>query len=95
MKTEITTEEKVLFDRCAGIAIQGARDYLTTHGLTADNAKLAACLSSWMKIKFFEAMADAKAALDCGMTAVAMQTFSLTMRQAGIEAAREASNPGL
>lgn len=76
---------------CA-IAERGAVEYLNAHKLTADPTALAECLKSWTKIKFTEAMRDAKEAIECGMVQVAQATFSATMIQAGIEAAKECSH---
>lgn len=80
-------------DKIALIAIRAANQYLATHGLTADKPALAACLSSWLKIKLPEAIADAKEAMDCGMDEIGKQTFALTIAQAGIEAAKECGFP--
>jgi len=84
-----------LADAAVVIAARGARQYLDVHKLKADPAALTACLKSWVKIKFPEALNDAKAAISAGMHAVAEQTFAATMRLAGIEAAKEAARaPG-
>ncbi len=75
------------------LAERGAVEYLNAHKLRADPSALAECLRSWCKIKFPEAMRDAKEAIDCGMGQVAQATFGATMLQAGIEAAKECSMP--
>jgi hypothetical protein len=77
----------------ATIAMRAAAEYLSAHGLKADTDDLTACLRSWIKAKLPEALADAKAALDCGMTEIATQTFGVTIALAGIEAAKEAGFP--
>ena len=82
-----------LADAAVMMAARGARQYLDTHKLTADPAALTACLKSWVKAKFPEALKDAKDAISAGMHAVAEQTFAATMRLAGIEAAKEAARP--
>lgn len=84
-----------LADAAVMMAARGARQYLDVHKLTADPAALTACLKSWVKIKFPEALRDAKDAISAGMHSVAEQTFAATMRLAGIEAAKEAARaPG-
>lgn len=86
---------EALADAAVMMAARGARQYLDTHKLTADPAALTSCLKSWVKIKFPEALKDAKDAISAGMHAVAEQTFAATMRLAGIEAAKEAARaPG-
>jgi hypothetical protein len=75
------------------IATKAAGQYLKTHDLVADPATLDACLRSWCKIKIGEAIADAKAAIECNMPQVAESTFAATMSLAGIEAAKEAGFP--
>ncbi len=72
-------------------ATRGAQEYLRAHGLTADERALAECLKTWVRLKLPEALADAKAALDCHMTQVAQATFTASMVQAGIQAAKEAA----
>ena len=84
-----------LADAAVMMASRGARQYLDVHKLKADPAALTACLKSWVKIKFPEALNDAKAAISAGMHQIAEQTFAATMRLAGIEAAKEAARaPG-
>lgn len=75
------------------IAERGAVEYLNAHKLKATPEALTACLRSWTKAKFAEAMHDAKEAIDCGMEQVAQATFTATMIQAGIEAAKECGMP--
>ncbi len=75
------------------IAERGAVEYLNAHKLQADPTALAECLRSWCKIKFPEAMRDAKEAIDCGMVQAAQVTFHASMIQAGIEAAKECAMP--
>ena len=71
--------------------ILGAIDYLRIHKLTADFTALAECCRAWCKAKLPEAMADAQAALDAGMDDIASATFIASMRNAGIEAAKESA----
>lgn len=82
-----------LADAAVMMAARGARQYLDTHKLTADPAALTACLKSWVKIKFPEALKDAKDAISAGMHQMAEATFAATMKLAGIEAAKEAARP--
>lgn len=82
-----------LADAAVMIAAQGARQYLDVHRLKADPAALTACLKSWVKAKFPEALNDAKAAISAGMAQMAEATFAATMKLAGIEAAKEAARP--
>jgi hypothetical protein len=76
-----------------GIVCIGAGEYLKTHNLRADADTLAVVCKQWAAIQLPVALKDAKDALDCGMTAIAEQTFKATMLQAGIEAAKEAGMP--
>jgi hypothetical protein len=80
-----------LADAAVMMAARAARQYLDVHKLSADPGALTSCLKSWVKIKFPEALKDAKDAIAAGMHAVAEQTFAATMRLAGIEAAKEAA----
>ena len=84
---------KELINAAARIAANGATHYLQVNRLTADPSALAACLRSWVKIQLPNALHDAREALDCHMNQVAEATFAASMIQAGIEAAKEASNP--
>jgi len=77
----------------ADVAEKAAVAYLQKNGLAANAEALAECLRSWTKAKLSEALADAKAALDCGMGQMAETTFLATMALAGIEAAKEAGFP--
>jgi hypothetical protein len=77
------------------IACHGASEYLLAHKLKADDHALSECINAWVKIKFPEAMQDAKDAIDCGMTQAAIATFNASMICAGIEAAKECSMPQL
>lgn len=87
------TAVKGLGGAAAQIAMKAAAEYLHQHKLTAAPEALEGCLRSWCRIKFPEAMADAKAALDAHMDDIATQTFAATMALAGIEAAKEAGFP--
>jgi hypothetical protein len=80
-----------LASAAVSIAARGAAEYLHQHKLTADPNFLAECLRAMVKARLQEALADAKAALDCNMGQIAAATFSATMTQAGIDAAKEAS----
>lgn len=74
----------------AEIAMQSASDYVRKHNLIVrDYGAAIECLRSWCKIMLPQALADAKAAADCGMFAVASETFRASMVLAGIEAAKE------
>jgi hypothetical protein len=84
MKTDLVTI-------ACEISMRAAINYLQVHDLTADDKALSECLRDWCKIKLPQAMADAKEAIECGMTKAAEATFAATMRLAGIEAAKEAS----
>ena len=77
----------------AQTAMKAAADYLRRHKLTADVDALLACLRSWAKIQLPIALAEAKQAADCGMDQIAIATFTASMAQAGIEAAKEAGFP--
>lgn len=83
-------DSKQLIDAACRIAAKGAMEYLRVNHLTADNDVLSACLKSWVKAKWDEAMHDAKEALEANMGQVAESTFAAAMLQAGIEAAKEA-----
>jgi len=82
-----------LGEAAAQIAMRAALQYLRAHGLEADPAALAETLRSWVKIKFPEALADVRKALEARMDKVAEQTFAASMALAGIEAAKEAGFP--
>lgn len=86
-------EVEHLGDAIGVIAIRAAQEYLRVHGLKAEPATLAECISSWVRVKFPEAAADAKAAFACGMIEMGKQTFAASIAQAGIEAAKEAGQP--
>lgn len=74
------------------VAMQGARRYYDTHkSAPVSEDALAECVRSWVKAKTPEAVRDAREAVECNMTHAAAWTFSATMLQAGIEAAKEAS----
>lgn len=77
----------------ANTALKSAIRYMDVHNLQATPDVLSACIRSWVKIKLPGALHDAKEALDAHMGQVAEQTFLLSMAQAGIEAAKEASFP--
>jgi len=74
-------------------ALKSAIRYMDVHNLDAVPEALSACIRSWVKIKLPEALRDAKQALDANMGNAAKQTFLLSMAQAGIEAAKEATHP--
>lgn len=86
------SDEKIaeLAKTAVEMAAYGAAQYLSAHNLTATSEALAACLKSWIVIKFDEGWRDAKLAYDCDMSETAALTFELSMIQAGIEAAKEA-----
>ena len=71
--------------------VSGAANYLRVHKLQADNDLLAECLKRHLQSALPKALADAKEALECGMDAVAEETFKASMVLAGINAAKEAT----
>ena len=73
------------------LVVHGAHEYLRSHSLNADETALSACCTSWCKAQLPSALNDAKEAFACHMDRVAVATFSASMIQAGIEAAKEAS----
>ena len=81
----------MLGDAAANNVIQGAADYIRTHNLNPSDAQLRTLMDD-LKARCHAALdgalADAKAALEAGMSSVAMETFRATMRTAGIEGAR-------
>lgn len=85
---------KQLSDTMITVAARAAHRYFDVHNCkpVSDDA-FADCLRVMIKVHYPKAMADAKEAMDCGMTQVAEQTFIATMAQAGIEAAKECSAP--
>lgn len=81
----------MLGDAAANNVLQGAADYIRTHNLNPSDAELRALmddLRSRCHAALDGALADAKAALEAGMTSAAMETFRATMRCAGIDGAR-------
>lgn len=82
------TIEALVQEACQQAA-RGAADYLNRLGLEADPAALAANLKARVKAALPSALDDAKEAIGCGMTEAAVLTFGLSMRQAGIDAAKE------
>ena len=82
-----------LADVAVRVAIRGAKEYLTSHGLTADTASLALSLKAMVKMRFPEAVRDASAAFDAGMIKAGEATFIASMVLAGIDAAKESANP--
>jgi hypothetical protein len=74
-------------------AAYGARDYIQARGLRPDVdfsvAALSEALKRHTKAVMDEALADAKEALDCGMSALALTTLNASFKLAGIEAAKE------
>lgn len=75
------------------IAIRGAQEYLRAHKLTADTDVLSECVKAHAKANVGAALDDAKEAFDCQMLDAGVATFTLTMVNAGIAAAIEASSP--
>ena len=64
--------------------------YIRTHGLTvADYDQAMGILGKSIKASLPQALADARAAYECGMKDAAQTTFLLSMTQAGVEAAKE------
>ena len=89
---EVTNMEK-LIEVGAVAAMSAAVEYLDGHNLKANKDALFECVQSWMKAKLQAALHDAKEAIDANMPKIAEATFLATMRQAGIEAAKEAGFP--
>jgi hypothetical protein len=77
----------------SSIVVSAAVEYLNTHNLKANPDTLIAVCKSWTKIALPGAIADAKEAFECGMDEIATVTFSASLIEAGIEAAKEASIP--
>lgn len=77
----------------AVLAAAGARAYLERNHIAADPVALSECLRSWVSAKLPEALNDAREALACHMDQAAEATFRASMINAGIEAAKEASQP--
>jgi hypothetical protein len=78
----------------ANTAMRGAIDYLLAHGQTrqqiaAQAGTLCAAIKAGALAALPAALADARAALDCGMGAAAERTFLASMTLAGIAAVRE------
>lgn len=81
----------MLGDSAANNVIKGAADYIMSHNLSPSDAQLRALMDD-LKARCHAALdvalADAKQALDAGMSSVAIATFATTMRAAGIEGAK-------
>jgi hypothetical protein len=75
----------------AGIAMRAAATYLDKHGLKVADALIVEQLRATIPARFREAIADAREAIDLGMTAVGEETFAASMVLAGIDAAKEAA----
>jgi len=74
----------------AEIAMQAAAQYIRTHKLVVRDYEAAIeCLRSHVRASMPKIMDETKAALDCGMEAVAAQTFRAGLALVGIEAAKE------
>lgn len=84
---------EVLAELAAKQVLLAASEYCHVHNIRADPAALAKCCRAHGLLRLPEALADAKAALDCRMEQVAVATFVASMRQAGIEAAKECCLP--
>jgi len=90
----MTTNIDNLGTLAAETAMRAAAEYVRANGLKVlDYEAATACIRSWCKIKLPEALAAAKAALDCHMDKVAEMTFKAIMAEAGIEAAKEFAWP--
>lgn len=73
-----------------GIATNGAVKYLQAHNLRPRSSdELVAAIKREVEKALPEALEDAKAALDIGMKDVGALTFSASMVNAGIAAAKE------
>ncbi|MBC8868618.1 MAG: hypothetical protein H8E44_04340 [Planctomycetes bacterium] len=78
----------------AKVAMRAAAEYVRVNDLKVlDYEAATACLKTWCKIKLPQALADAKAAIECNMHQIAEATFKATMAEAGIEAAKEFAWP--
>jgi hypothetical protein len=76
-----------LGETAAKTAMVAAAEYLRVHKLVCkDYAAAAECIKSHIKMRLDQAMKDA---LECGMDAIAAATFTASMAEAGIEAAKE------
>jgi hypothetical protein len=73
----------------AKTAMRASAAYLRANGMEAEPETLCTALRSWIRIKFPEALLDAKQALAIGMGQVADATFRATMAECGILAAKE------
>jgi hypothetical protein len=94
--TETTMNAKVssLVDVAMITAMRAAREWFAQHKEAKyDFATLGECLKANVKIRLPQALADAKAAIECNMGQVAQQTFFATMALAGIDAAKECCMP--
>jgi hypothetical protein len=67
--------------------------YLATNRLRANYDALRACLISWVELKLDEAVARAGAALDAKDRDRAWAEIAAVMEAAGVEAAKECSEP--
>ncbi len=92
MKTSNETIERLAAASIA-IAVKGAQKWLEAKKLTAPPVLLAAAIQERVKAGLDEALADAKAALDCGMGRAAEQTFTASMVLAGMAAAEQVATP--
>lgn len=93
MATKQDSTTHALADAAVCIAQAGARNYLMAHNLTADPEELGECLKSWLHLKLPEALTDAKEAFACNMIQAGVATFTASIMQAGIEAAKECGLP--
>ena len=95
MKTATDNTQQQLAGAAFSIAQQGLQKYFEAHRELRPVSLDACleCLRSWTKIRLPQAMAEFKAAHEIGMTQVGVATFAATMGLAGIEAAKECSEP--
>jgi len=80
LAVDLCTQSAVLYVRANNLKVL---DYEAATEVLKDYCK------TWLP----QALNDAKEAFDCGMSQVGEETFKATMRQAGIEAAKEFAFP--
>ena len=75
--------------QAANVAMRAAALYIRQHSLTVDIDALISALRRHCAATLPVALADAKQAIDCGMSAAAEATFKASFANAGIAAAKE------
>ncbi len=92
MTTDKKEKSDILRSMAAQIALREAVRYLVTHGLGWNPQTLTTCLLTEITAKFPEAVNDAKGAIAKNQELLAEQLFFGTMRNAGVDAARQCGN---